>query len=67
MAKKSTTFNIRSTGRPDLSRLPSYLGLEIIRRLQAKQSSTSTQTIYGYACLSLQLTDKIKLKKAQTD
>ena len=44
MAKKSTSFSIYQQGRPELSRFPLHIGLEIIRRLHQKEQNDAKQS-----------------------
>ena len=44
MPKKSTSFSIYQQGRPELSRFPLHIGLELIRRLAQKQQNNSNQS-----------------------
>ena len=44
MAKKSTSFSIYQQGRPELSRFPLHIGLELIRRLAQKQQNDTNRT-----------------------
>ena len=44
MPKTSTSFSIYQQGRPELSRFPLHIGLELIRRLAQKQQNDSNQS-----------------------
>ena len=44
MPKKSTSFSIYQQGRPELSRFPLHIGLELIRRLAQKQQNDTNRT-----------------------
>ena len=59
MAKKSTSFSIYQQGRPELSRFPLHIGLELIRRLAQKQQNDSNQSPKALSGLGKQSTSNV--------
>ena len=56
MAKKSNTFTVEAVGSADLSRLPTHIGQQIIRRLAQQPAPCQPRTYYATINLTLQLT-----------